>query len=109
MRVTVLAFRLGATILCAALLISSRPQAMHLMALSGLGTAIGQTAAVRKVSYICRQGVHGRRCRHVARPYRSYANGTRHYFQPRRSAGEPPYNPYYWGGPLGNFPAPSYR
>jgi hypothetical protein len=106
MRGTAMAFRLGATVLCTALLVSSRP-AMPLTGLSGLSTAIEQASAVQKMSYICRHGSQGRRCRHVSRPYLRY--GTHPYYQPRRNVGEPPYNPYYWGGPLGNFPSPSYR
>jgi hypothetical protein len=97
----VTAFRLGATVLCTALLVSSRPQAMPLTVLSGLSTAIEQAIAMQKMSYICRHGSQSGRCHHVSRPYLRY--GAHPYYQPRRNVGEPPYNPYYWGGPLGNF------
>jgi hypothetical protein len=107
MREPVIAFCLAAATLGATPFASSRAQAMPLAGPFGLNTAIDQATATKRVTYICRQGSHGRRCRNVSRPDRylrydrSYANGAYPHYQSRPTVEKPPYNPYYWGGPLG--------
>jgi hypothetical protein len=93
------------TVAAAQALASLSAQAMTFAAPSGLRTAIGQASPGEEAGYICRQGTNGRRCYQASRSGRSGRSGYNPYvpypYNLPRTGGDPPYNTYYWGGPMG--------
>lgn len=87
-------------------LVSSQAQAVPLATACGLKMALDRANTAEQAAYICRRGSHGRRC-YVSRRDENVRYGRTNpyvpypYNQPRSRSGDPPYNTFYWGGPMG--------